>query len=432
MANEQSSSRLILITFGSLGDLHPFLAIGQELQKRNYRVIVATNPLHQEKTENAGLSFYPVRPDIDINDQRFVEDVTNAKRGPEFLIRDYIMPYLNQTYQDLKDLIGPQDILITHPLAYAAHAIAEKDRLPWISATLSPTWYFSIYDPPVLTKYQNLHKFQVMYPSVNRALFSFGKLISNRWIRPLYNLRKQLGLSNKRHPLIEGFISPSKDLALFSPVLSPPQPDWPRQTVATGFPFFNATEDVWHKERLSHFLKAGPAPVVFTLGSAVVKNPGPFFETGIEVVRRLGCRGIFLMEPHTREQIAEAFNPDQILIEEYIPYAHLFQHARVIVHQCGIGTTAQALLSGNPSLAVPYSNDQPDNAMRLERLGVARQLNIRQFNRNTLQKELQALINEPGYLEKARQVQREIEQEEGVTRACDEIEESINDQRSSS
>lgn len=224
---------------------------------------------------------------------------------------------------------------------------------------------------------------------------------------------------------MEGFLSPQRDLALFSPSFANPQPDWPDQTVATGFPFFDYPEEDWDEKNLQDFLKAGPAPVVFTLGSAVVKNPGPFFEISIEVVKHLGCRAILLMEEETREQIAEAFNPDQILIKTYIPYSALFQHARVIVHQCGIGTTAQALVAGHPSLAVPYSNDQPDNAHRLEQLGMARHLNIRNFTQRSLERELKALMENPSYEEQAQSVGQQIQKEDGVKRACEEIDKIV-------
>jgi len=427
MSNTPSSSRIVMCTFGSLGDLHPFLAIGCELKKRHYDVIIATSPVYKEKTENLGLGFHPVRPDIDLEDQHFIQQVTNHKRGPEFLIREHVMPYLLQSYEDLEALLKPDDSIITHPLAYAAHALAEKLGLTWTSATLSPTWYFSVHDAPVLTKFPQLKTIQNLSPSINRAIFGLGNFITRSWTKPLIQFRKRLGLSTDRNSVMEGFISPHRDLALFSSTFAKPQPDWPDQTVATGFPFFDYPEEDWDGKNFQDFLDAGPAPVVFTLGSAVVKNPGPFFEISIDVVKRIGCRAILLMEEETREKVAEAFNPDQILIKTYIPYSALFQHARVIVHQCGIGTTAQALASGHPSLAVPYSNDQPDNAHRLEQLGVARHLNIRNFSQRNLQRELTALMENPSYEQQAQSIARQIQKENGVKRACQEIEKNVED-----
>jgi hypothetical protein len=40
-------------------------------------------------------------------------------------------------------------------------------------------------------------------------------------------------------------------------------------------------------------------------------------------------------------------------------------------NQGGVGTTAQAMLSGNPMLVLPGCNDQFDNAARVKRLGIA-------------------------------------------------------------
>src|SRR6202042_1693212 len=63
--------------------------------------------------------------------------------------------------------------------------------------------------------------------------------------------------------------------------------------------------------------------------------------------------------------------PENVCIAHYAPYSRLFPRASVIIHQGGVGTTAQALRSGKPMLVMPYSHDQPDNARRVRRLGVA-------------------------------------------------------------
>ena len=59
-----------------------------------------------------------------------------------------------------------------------------------------------------------------------------------------------------------------------------------------------------------------------------------------------------------------------LLISSYEPHSLLFPRAAAIVHQGGIGTTAQALRSGKPMLVVAFSHDQPDNGARIEEMGV--------------------------------------------------------------
>jgi UDP:flavonoid glycosyltransferase YjiC (YdhE family) len=76
------------------------------------------------------------------------------------------------------------------------------------------------------------------------------------------------------------------------------------------------------------------------------------------------------------------------------PYSKLFPRALVNVHQGGIGTIAQALRAGKPMLVVPYSHDQPDNAARVERLGVARVLTRRNYRQQAIVETLRDLVKD--------------------------------------
>ena len=56
--------RIILNTFGSFGDIHPYMAMALELQRRGHVPVIATMEGYREKIEGVGLEFAPVRPDI--------------------------------------------------------------------------------------------------------------------------------------------------------------------------------------------------------------------------------------------------------------------------------------------------------------------------------------------------------------------------------
>jgi rhamnosyltransferase subunit B len=117
--------------------------------------------------------------------------------------------------------------------------------------------------------------------------------------------------------------------------------------------------------------------------------------------------------------------PDTIAID-YVPYSQIFPHARAIVHQGGIGTTAQALRSGRPTVIVPYSHDQPDNAARVERLGTSRTLPRQQYTAARVARELDALLTHSAYAANAEKFGRIIRAERGVSVACDAIDRQLN------
>jgi len=106
----------------------------------------------------------------------------------------------------------------------------------------------------------------------------------------------------------------------------------------------------------------------------------------------------------------------------YAPFSKVFPRAAVIVHQGGIGTCAQALAAGRPMLVVPYAFDQPDNAARLQRLGVARSISRAKYTGRRAKSELEHLLNDKAYAARAEDVARKLAAENGVRAAAEVIE----------
>ncbi len=121
------------------------------------------------------------------------------------------------------------------------------------------------------------------------------------------------------------------------------------------------------------------------------------------------------MESEKKEQPA-------IVAFDYAPYSQIFPRAAGIVHQGGVGTTAQVLRAGVPHLIMPYSHVQPDNAARCERLGVARTIDREKYNAETAAKELRELLSDLSYKSKAVKAKKIVESEHGTKMACDAIE----------
>ena len=160
-------------------------------------------------------------------------------------------------------------------------------------------------------------------------------------------------------------------LALFSRVLGTEQKDWPEHALITGFCYYDSDAgNAALPAELEKFLAAGPAPVVFTLGSAAVLAAGRFYEFSAKAAMRLGIRAVLLIGSDPRNRPRQEL-PETICVAEYAPYSGLFSRAEMVVHQGGVGTTAQCLRAGKPMMIMPYSHDQPDNARRMRRLKVA-------------------------------------------------------------
>ena len=428
-----------MTTYGSLGDLHPFLAIALELQARGHRVTVATSETYRAKIETLGIGFRAVRPDLPNAEAapEIVARVMDLKRGGEFLIRDMLMPHLRDSFHDLCVATEDADIFISHPVTFAAPLVAQTRKLNCVSTVLAPISLASIYDPPVPPIYPAIAQvYKLGLPAV-RAWFWVMRTVSNRWFAPYHALREELGLPDRGHPFFEAAHSPQRVLALFSGALAAPQKDWPEQTRICGFPFFDgrgalqpflaetgltagdAADASQLAPELEQFLAGGEAPIVFTLGSSAVMDAGRFYHDSTEAALALGRRAILLAG---HEANVPRDLPSSIVAFDYAPFSQLFPRCAAIVHQGGVGTTAQALRSGRPQLVMPYSHDQPDHAARIRRLGVGLELPRAHYSTASAFRLLERILGDPAMKARAAIIGDQVRSENGARAAADEIE----------
>jgi rhamnosyltransferase subunit B len=414
--------RIVIATIGSLGDLHPCLALALELGRRGHRVTIASTEYYRGKVEKLGIEFHSLRPNWDPTDQELIRQCENLRRGPEILYRKLVLPGLRATYDDLISVAAAADLMIAGELVYAAPLVAEKLSLRWVSGILSPFSFFSSYDPSVLVNAPSLIHLRKIGWRVYRAGLNLGRLATWHWSNPVRHLRRELGLRTDCDPIFRDKYSPVLVLALFSRWLAQPQPDWPRQTFQPGFVYFDGQKaECAPSAELTSFLAAGDAPIVFTQGSIAVYNPGDFYKVSIEAAEQLGRRAVLL----GANTVAKGPS-SQVLVLPYVPYSQVFPHGAVNVHQGGSGTTGQALRAGRPMLVVPYGWDQPDNAARIERLGTGLHLARTNYSPDTATKALNRLLSEPHYALRAAQVGAAMKEENGEALACDAIETVLN------
>jgi UDP:flavonoid glycosyltransferase YjiC (YdhE family) len=414
-----SSRKIVLATFGSLGDLHPYLALGRELRRRGHDVVLATLNAYRSRVEAQGLTFHALRPEIDPTDPAELRRAMNKRTGGTYILRDLAFGHVRESFEDCRAAARGADVIVTHPVAYGMLLAARASGRPWASVALAPLSLFSASDPAVYPNLPFADAVAGLGSRVQRAILRMIDYATRGWQKTYRALEKELGLPPGPNPVVAGQHSPHLVLALFSPVLAAPQSDWPPATRVTGFPFF-AHQDGLSPE-LTAFLDAGEPPVVFTLGSAAVGVAGDFFIESVTAAQRLGRRALLLVGSDPANQ-PRASLPPGVLAVPYAPHAAVFPRAAVIVHQGGIGTTGEAMRAGRPMLVVPYNHDQPDHARRLRRLGVARTVPQEKYNAPAAVRELRALLTDEQCAARARAVGEQVRAEDGLHTACDALE----------
>ncbi|HEY0048725.1 MAG TPA: glycosyltransferase, partial [Pyrinomonadaceae bacterium] len=364
-------------------------------------------------------------PDLNPEDDReLAREIMDAKTGTEKLLKEILLPNVRPMYDDLTRAVEGADLFVTGEVVFAAKSVHEKTGIKWVTTSLAPASFLSAHDPFVPPTAQWLKHFRFLGSGFYGLLFGLIRRLVKSWLGDYRKFRRELGLDENHDPVFEEKFSEQLHLALFSKVLGKPQPDWHSPTLQCGFCFYDGQNDLGKMpEGLQKFLDAGEPPIVFTLGSAAVMDARDFFEQSAEAARILQRRavllyGIFNEPPKTTLD-------DSVVAFDYAPYSMVFPRVAGVVHQGGVGTTAQVLRAGVPHLFMPYSHDQPDNAARCERAGVARVISRDGYKAQNAAGELRKLLSDSSYKTNALEAKRIVDAEHGTGMACDAIEEML-------
>ena len=424
--------KIVLATFGSLGDLHPMLALGIELRRRGHEITIAAMEFYREKINTLGFEFRPMAPHLDVDDRALAKDLMDAKTGTELLLKKILLPSVREMYADLTKAVEGADLLVTGEVVFAAKSVVEKTKIKWITTSLAPASFLSVHDPFVPPTAQWLKHLRFLGSGFHGAVFGFVRGMVKSWLKDYRAFRRELGLNENHDPVFGGKFSNLLHLALFSKVLGKPQPDWHSPTLQAGFCFYDGQNDLGKMpEGLTGFLDAGEPPIVFTLGSAAVMDARDFFEESAKAARILKRRAVLiygvLNEPPKLMENGKSKIENQMNIVgfDYAPYSLVFPKASCVVHQGGIGTTGQVLRAGVPQLFMPYSHDQPDNAARCERIGAARVISRERYTAENAARELRKLLSDSDYKTKAIKAGEIVRAEHGTYIACDAIEDIL-------
>ncbi len=412
-------SRIVIATYGSLGDLHPAIALARGLQTRGHDAVIATSEPYRAKLAQAGVPFASVRPDLSLSDEALVRRVMDGHDGSRYLVQELVLPRVREMYVDLAPLADGADVLVTGELVFVAAILAARHRARWAYLALSPVSFLPVHDHSLLPGPPILHAVQALGPAANRFVQRIARAVSYSWWRELRTLRRELGLPSGESPLFTGKFSPQLNLVAFSAALQPPQTEWPAHTVQTGFLFHDEPEKSSAvPPAVEKFLTAGEPPIVFTLGSAAVSVARDFYAQSARAAQKLGRRALLLLGKNPPPPDL----PPSILACDYLPYTHVFSRAAAIVHQGGVGTTAQAMRAGRPMLVMPFAHDQFDNAARITRLGAGRRIDRDRYTTESAARELHALLADPRATTAAAAIGTRVRAERGLDLACKALE----------
>ncbi len=412
-----------MLTWGSHGDIRPFLALADGLQKAGHEVHLVVFSLEAGTYDNvqseAGARITVLTPYTFSAEQAKAVGQTAYKiRDPmkqmAAILRLAFAPVEDAMFEAAQRLCAESDLLIGHYFVHPLQVAAEHAGLPYVSVLLSHAGVPSDY----------VHPLGVFGRRANRFLWWLTRAMLNRTLRHYPDrLRRQLGMPPVRDVVSEIWVSPYLALVAVSPQICARQPDWPDTIQVCGFldrP--NCELEGALPPSLSAFLAAGEAPVYMTFGSWMPKDvEGQTVALRLltDAVRRANCRAII----QCADWNACGFSSDErILFVTAAPHHRIFPHCLAILHHGGAGTTQSATLAGKPSIVVANLSEQEHWGRELQRLGIAgKPLKRRSATAASLAAQIRRVRETPAMIERACSIGEAMRQEDGVAQAVRQI-----------
>ncbi|MES2309210.1 MAG: glycosyltransferase [Verrucomicrobiota bacterium] len=411
--------KFLFSTWGSRGDYHPFLALALALQKRGHQVTLGANPYWEEETRDQGVGFVAtesyVSPDIVFDYPEILSHQQWGLKALDLFINQFFAPQLDLTVNVLSKEATTHDLLLAHHFVLAAPVVAQKTKIPFATAVLAPGVIRSRYTAPAGAYH---HPFTGEIGEILNDLFwTLGAKWCQRVIRQTMDSFYQRQNLSPQSDYVFGTWSKELVLQLYSRHFAVSAPDYPPFFKQTGFCFKDSSEEKIDPA-LELFLKSGEKPWLFTLGTVAVLDPGSFYREAVDSVRGTSERALLLVG--RTENIPEDL-PLNVMAVAYAPHEKVMPYCKGVIHQCGVGGVGQSLRAGIPSVGCPYAFDQPNNAKRLEALGVGFVLNRKNRRAKDFRRAFEALSNMNAF-EKAKGIGEKIRSESGIERSCEILE----------
>ncbi|KAF3402070.1 Sterol 3-beta-glucosyltransferase UGT80B1 [Penicillium rolfsii] len=356
---------ILIQVVGSRGDVQPFIALGNELQRYGHRVRLATHDMFENFVRESGLEFYPIGGDpielmaYMVKTPGLIPSMESFRAGEIRRKRIMIREMLDGCWEscikpDLKTghpFVA--DAIIANPPSFAHVHCAQALSIP-VHLMFTMPWSKTKSFPHPLANFKaegadQGFKNYASYDIVNWLTWQGVGDVINRW-------RKELDLDE-----VAMFEGPHLAEILkvpftycWSPALLPKPSDWPSYIDVCGF-FFRDAPSYDPPTDLQDFISSGPPPVYIGFGSIVLEDLERVNAAIHDAINATGVRAII---SKGWSNLSGKHNENIFYIED-CPHEWLFQHVAAVIHHGGAGTTACGLRNARPTVIIPFFGDQP-------------------------------------------------------------------------
>lgn len=422
-----TGGQVILLTFGSSGDIHPFLGLGRRFRDRGTAVTLVTNLRYADLAAAHDLDFVGIGSIEGFDAIMRDPDIWHHRRGAYKILTE-LADSVPESYAALETLVAgreAQTVIVASTLGMAGRLLHERTGQKLVSVHLSAMVFRSQIDPPRLPGLPPIDLLPAFLR--RRVLKGFwdgaDRFVLDKTLAKVNAFRQgELGFESPIVGLMgDYFHAPQRTLGLWPAWFTPVAVDWPKQVKLCGFPLYDERLTAAIPADLEAFLQAGLPPIAFTPGSAMLFG-SKFFKAAVNACQRLGRRGVLLTR-HP-EQLPASL-PPSVIHASFAPFGALLPRCAALVHHGGVGTLSQGFAAGIPQVVMPMAHDQFENARQLRRLGVGLSLARRRFIGRRLAKRLSVLLqgkHADDVARRCRELASRLSHEDGLALAVKEIE----------
>ncbi len=362
--------RIGIQTWGSEGDIRPFVALGSALAKRGHAVELLYTEIgerrYQAVAASLGFAARGVASPVVADPQRLFEiglrvvNTSNQLEQGLIISKALLEPIVEPAYEAGLELARRSDLYIHHFILHPARAAADVAGTPQMTVTfahmLTPSRHIHPSGLPNLGEWANTIEWKIARFALNRTM-----------LKDVNRFRKRVGLPAFADLMLDGWPSHRLNLLASSPAFLDRPPDWPDWQQLCGFLELPSHDHETLAPDVEQFLSNGAPPVFMGFGSLMPTSGKDLADTLTvfeEAARLANCRAIVQAD-------VERSSTDRLLFVKRTPHKLVFPRCAAVVHHCGAGTTHTTLRAGAPSVPVPHVSDQFAWADELRRLGAA-------------------------------------------------------------
>lgn len=418
-----------IFTYGTRGDLQPYVAIALGLMDKGHKVTLSATEDFKDFVEGFGVTFQPLWGNA--------ETMMNSTEGQSILqtensikLMKYYFKVLHDNREPLRksyyDAISKIDFIIANAMTLPiVSAIAEKQNkkmaLTYFMPPVVPTTEFPLGDFDFFN-----------FPWYNKMTYKIALGFFWKFIKQDTNeYRKELGLPELKENLVS-YLDKQKilDLYCISQSLIPQPKDWEAHHKITGFiniPKQKRDNHFLDKTpiELSEWLTKGNKPIYIGFGSNGIGNPEKFSKILLEVLEKTNERILFCKGWSVFDNLP---NHKNLFVTKYINHEAILPLCKLGVFHGGAGTLATMLRHNLPVVIVSFYTDQPTWGKIVEHRKLGIHIPVKSLATDKLISAIY-FVQKDEIKNNVLKVGQEIRNENGLDNAIIEIEKYFNDKQ---